>query len=184
MGGGGVVQVSHIVTHVNDYDPEAGILTRISRFYFGLDQWPPPPERPLGEADFAGPPVERRGRPSGKIAIRLDEGLAAGAFLIRFEGTIHATIPDRAVADEATETFGGPGWSGYLVELPRPAGRIDDLAVLLKIKGTFERRRRMSVASLVFGFFEVPFDTHHALGLTVLQRESAVQVDTSVRQRS
>lgn len=190
MGGGGVVQICHIVTHQNVYTepaPAVSFLTRISSFHFGDAAFPPAPADLLTDAEFAATPVPPAGKATGKIGIRLERGIDADLFLLRFEGQIYQpmrSMGNGGVEDELRGTFGGDVWWGYEVWLPPPAGRFDLAAQLrLRIKGRFARRRQLSVTPIVLGFAGQRFEDHYALGLTVLQREPTYLIDTALRQR-
>jgi hypothetical protein len=196
MGGGGIVQICQIVTHLNDYasgGPERDdVLTRISSFHFGDATLPVAPVKPLGEADFPLPQGAQL--PStGKIGILLPKNdISIEQFLLRFEGVVYQPMQSTAqngVRDQLIRTFGERAherWWGYEVGLPTPTGRFD-LASKLRLRvgrnAKFVRRRQLVVMPIVIGFFRQDFDVHHVLALTVLQREAGYAIDTAVRQR-
>jgi hypothetical protein len=196
MGGGGVVQVCQVITHVNDYAPGGpdgdDLLTRISSFHFGDVSLPAVPDKPLSESDF--PPPSGPQLPStGKIGILLPRNeIAVEQFLLRFEGVVYQPMQSTAagsVRDQLVRAFGERSreqWWGYEVGLPTPTGRFDlssKLRLRIQRNARFATRRQLVVMPIVIGFFRQEFDVHHVLALAVLQREAGYRIDAAVRQR-
>lgn len=192
MGGGGTLQICHILTHVNVYLPGGaggGTLTRISTFHFSSRAIPDLPQKKLTEADFPLTLQPVKGYATGKIGLLLDPGLEPVQFNLLYEGLGYPTIRDKgkdSVEAELEETFafGASKWWGYKVELPPPLGRFE-LASLLKIRGPFNTKqpKALSAMVLVVGFMDQPFATHHALGISLLQPNSLLNIDISTRLR-
>jgi hypothetical protein len=189
MGGGGSQETAHIYTHVNEY--KRPVLTRVSSFLFG-DTLP----------DFVEPVTEDMIRkapdgpvlpfPTGKIGIQLEKASQTICeFKLLFEGQGYATQFDTAIGDELKRTFGEPPhteWHGYTVSLPPPTDRFT-MAALMRIDIKFHQHGNPKVdggiyaVPMIFGFYNVLFSRHYALGLTTLQPHATTKVDTSVRLR-
>lgn len=193
MGGGGTLQICHILTHVNVYlpgGPGGGTLTRISTFHFSSRVIPDLPEKKLSEADFPLTLQPVTGTATGKIGLLLDPGLKPVQFDLLYEGLRYPAILSTSGTGNVTKEledafkFGAPRWWGFKVELPPPLGRFE-LASLLKIQGSFNvnQPKALSPMILVVGFIDQPFATHHAMGISLLQPNSLLNIDISTRLR-
>lgn len=193
MGGGSSIETAHIYTHVNRYDVLTGknILTRVSSFVFGGPL--PSSLPPVTEAMFTTAPMGATTPfPTGKIGIQLEARQSVDDFFLLFEGARYMPHFDNAVKTELGDTFGDSPhlkWSGYTVSLPPPTDRFV-MSALLKIVVTFKPdpgnpgvHAGIYAVPMVFGFMNIPFSQHYALGLTTLQPDSTTLVDTSVRLR-
>ena len=191
MGGGGSLNIAHIFTHVNEYDPARKVLTRVSTFVFG-EKVLPDELRPVTEKMVTGAPMgPTPGRPTGKIGIQLESNQDVDDFLLLFEGRRFLVQRNSAVENELRDTFGQPGglkWKGYSVALPPPTDRFH-MSALLRVSVQFKQNPRTGLYAgifgvpMVFGFYAMPLAQHYALGLTTLQPDETSLVDTSVRVR-
>ena len=191
MGGGGSLNIAHIFTHVNEYEPGKKLLTRVSTFVFG-EKVLPDELRPVTETMVTGAPMgPTLGRPTGKIGIQLETSQAVDDFLLLFEGQRYLVQRDSAVENELRDTFGQPGglrWTGYNVALPPPTDRFR-MSALLRVSVHFRRNPQTGLYAgifgvpMVFGFYAMPLSQHYALGLTTLQPDETSRIDTSVRVR-
>jgi hypothetical protein len=190
MGGGTSVEIGHIYTHLNKYDGR--VLTRVSTFLFGGSL--PMALQPLGINDIKNiPDGPILMSPTGKIGILVETNVKILEFKLRFENLGYTPQRDGSkggVEEQLSETFGKPGgleWFGYTVSLPPPTSRFQ-MAALIRFDVKFKEHhgvyRGIYGVPMVFGFYNVKFADHYALGLTALQPEDAMNVDTSVRLRT
>jgi hypothetical protein len=192
MGGGGSQETAHIYTHVNEY--KRPVLTRVSSFLFGdtLPEFIKPVTE--GMVANATPGIPHK-FPTGKIGIQIERGTQKITFFkLLFEERRYDTQYDPAIADELKKTFGEAShmeWRGYTVSLPPPTDRFT-MAALMRIEINFHQHGEpgkprvdggIYVVPMIFGFYNILFSRHYALGLTALQPLSTTKVDTSVRLR-
>ena len=193
MGGGGSQEIAHIYSHVNRYDTGPGrpVLTRVSSFLFG-DALPDHLD-PVTEAMVRNAPEGTTyPSPTGKIGIQLETRQNVEEFRLLFEGRGYSPQFDSAVEAELNDTFGRSphmAWHGYTVSLPPPTDRFM-MSALLRIHVTFHQKdpkipvhSGVYAVAMVFGFFNIQFSRHYALGVTTLQPDATTLVDTSVRLR-
>ncbi len=188
MGGGGSQEIAHIYSHVNQY--KRPVLTRVSSFVFGesLPEFVTHVSEDMVRNAPDGTPYPS---PTGKIGIQLETSQKVCEFKFLFEGLGYSTQFDPAIETELKETFGKPPhmeWHGYTVSLPPPTDRFT-MAALLRIDVNFHQHGNPKVdggiyaVPMIFGFFNIPFSRHYALGVTTLQPDGTTMVDTSVRLR-
>jgi hypothetical protein len=192
MGGGASVEIAHIVTHVNRYDPSTKILTRVSTFLFAQPALPKPDDLKVLSEDsiLKAKKGSTPGFATGKIGILLDPQHQLHNFLLLFEDLQYPVKLDSSVKQDLDETFGqGSKWSGYSVALPPPTDRFQ-LHALLEINVNFNfhqksrRHQGLFAVPMIFGYYGVSFAEHYALGVTTLQPDETSKVDTSVRLRT
>lgn len=196
MGGGASLEIAHIFTHRNLYDGR--VLTRVSTFLFARPALPDEGEvEDVDEETIMNAPVGANAPyPTGKIGIQLEANQTVEKFILRFERLRYDPQLNQAVKAELDDTFGRTPhltWHGYTVSLPPPTDRFA-MSALLRIDVKFKEvpqpgigprvYRGVYAVPMVFGFYNVPFADHYALGLTTLQPDSVTKVDTSARIRS
>lgn len=193
MGGGGSQEIAHIYSHVNRYDTGPGrpVLTRVSTFVFG-DTLPESLDPVTEEMVRKAPEGKTYTSPTGKIGIQLETRQDVEEFKLLFEGQGYSPQFDTGVQTELNDTFGRSphmAWHGYTVSLPPPTDRFT-MSALMRIHVAFQRdpaspsgHSGVYAVAMVFGFFNIRFSRHYALGVTTLQPDAKTLVDTSVRLR-